>query len=350
MDTTLQLPAKIHTNEGEVCIKGRDANGQMVLDVRLAKSASSNICKTNFSLEVIEFLIERIGCANLPNFVRRFDADEEGIQLVLRAQLLNYFAPEEFKGKRLLDFGCGCGTSTFNLARILPDTEIVGIDLDRNRIELAQAMADIQKMKSFRFLYSPAGDRLPDGIGQFDFVMLSAVYEHLLPGERQLVMPLIWSVMKEGAAVFVNQTPYRYFPYEHHSTGLWFINYLPDPLAHFVARKFSVKDVSKYDRKIQKSPPCATHLRGGIRGGTEWEIVRTLTMGKKSEARILQPRTDCARDRADYWLLRTNTSRYRSLKKAAASIFRITDRLFSTVPSMNVDVVIRKEHRLKAAA
>jgi hypothetical protein len=77
------------------------------------------------------------------------------------------------------------------------------------------------------------GDQLPAQIGQFDFVMLSAVYEHLLPGERTVVMPLLWSVMKEGAAIFINQTPYRYFPFEHHSTGLWLINYVPDGMAHW---------------------------------------------------------------------------------------------------------------------
>jgi 2-polyprenyl-3-methyl-5-hydroxy-6-metoxy-1,4-benzoquinol methylase len=294
---------------------------------------------------VIEFLVERIGCAHLANFIKR--NDDNGVPGVPGVQLLSYLPPGEFNGKRLLDFGCGAGASTFGLAKLLPGTEILGIDLDSERIEIAQTIAALQGIENARFLRSPSGDQLPDGIGQFDFVMLSAVYEHLLPRERRIVMPLIWSVMKEGAAIFINQTPYRYFPFEHHSTGLWFINYVPNTLAHFMARRFARNDATRYDPTIQKSRHWETHLRGGLRGATEWEIIHNLTAGKKSEVRIMQPRTECARDRADYWLLRTGKTRHRSLKRVIACIFRITDKLFGTVPSMNVDVVIRKRAHLE---
>jgi 2-polyprenyl-3-methyl-5-hydroxy-6-metoxy-1,4-benzoquinol methylase len=341
---TPQLPARIETNEGEVRISGHP-DGRLVLDIHLRESASSNFCQTTFPLEVIEFFVERVGCAGLADFIKRYD--DKGVPEVLKFQLLSYFRSEEFKGKRLLDFGCGSGASTLGLAQLLPETEILGIDLDPERIEIAQAIFALQGIENARFLCSPSGDQLPDGIGQFDFVMLSAVYEHLLPRERRIVMPLIWSVMKEGAAIFINQTPYRYFPFEHHSTGLWFINYMPDTVAHFVARRFSTNDPSKYDPAIQKSPHWETHLRGGLRGATEWEVIRNLTMGEKFEARIMQPRTECARDRADYWFVRTGEDRHRLLKKAIACIFRITDKFLGTVPSMNVDLVIRKEAQLK---
>jgi hypothetical protein len=116
-----------------------------------------------------------------------------------------------------------------------------------------------------------------------------------------------------------------------------------------MARNFAKYDPSMHDPAINKSPNWETHLRGGIRGGTELSMVRDLTSGKKSEARILQPRPDCARDRADYWLVRTG-GRYRSLKKGIAQFFRMMDKLLGTVPSMNVDVVIRKETGDKASA
>jgi SAM-dependent methyltransferase len=338
--TAAQPPVTLTTSEGEVCIQ-HHPDGGLRLDIRLRDSGPASGCVTTFPFEVIEFLVERIGCARLADFVKRFE--DQGVPGLLRLQLFSYFRPEEFSGKRLLDFGCGYGASTFGLARMLPDTEILGADLVAERVEIAQRMAALAGVHNMRFLCSPSGDRLPDGIGQFDFVMLSAVYEHLLPWERRIVMPLLWSVMKEGAAIFINQTPYRYFPLEHHSTGLWFINYLPDRLAHLASRKFARHDPSKYDRTIQISPDWETHLRGGLRGGTEWEIIRNLTLREKFAARILQPRRECARDRADYWLRRTGQHRFRLLKKATAFAFRITDKLLGTVPSMNVDVVICKE-------
>jgi len=331
----------LKTAECEVRIIRQDQDGRLRLEIQSPNSGAPQCCDTEFSLPVIEYLVGRIGCSHLADVIHRFE--DKGVPATLKSQLFSFFAPEQFRGKRLLDFGCGRGASTFGIAKLLPDTEVVGIDLVPDSIEIAQNIAARQGVGNVRFLCSPSGDQVPAGIGQFDYVMLCAVYEHLLPRERQTLMPLLWSVMKEGAAIFINQTPYRFFPFEHHSTGLWFINYMPDGMAHFVARHFSKDDPSKYSRAIQKSPVWEDHLRGGIRGATEWEIIRNLTRGSNSKARILQPRSECARDRADYWFRKTGQSRFRLLKKGMASAFRITDKFLGTLPSINVDVVIQKQ-------
>jgi len=334
----------IRTNEGEVRIARLDRDDRLGVEIQLGNSASTHRCQTEFSVPVIEYLVGRIGCPHLADVIDRFE--DKGVPATLKSQLFSYFPAEEFRGKRLLDFGCGKGASTFGIAKLLPETEVVGVELVSENVETAQRIASLQGVGNARFLCSPSGDRLPDEIGRFDYVMLCAVYEHLLPRERQTLMPLLWSAMKEGAAIFINQTPYRYFPFEHHSTGLWLINYLPDGLTHFVARKFSKHDPAKYDRAIQKSLLWEDHLRGGIRGATEWEIIRNLTRASGSKARILQPRAECARDRADYWFQKTGQRRFRFLKKTVASTFRITDKLLGTMPSMNLDVVIQKEAQL----
>lgn len=334
----------IKTSEGEIHIARLDRDERVRVEIQLRDSASAHRCQTEFSVPVIEYLVGRIGCLHLADIINRFE--DKGVPATLKSQLFSYFRPEEFKGKRLLDFGCGKGASTFGIAQLLPDTEVVGVELVPEHVEIAQTIAALQGVGNARFLCSPSGDRLPDAIGQFDYVMLCAVYEHLLPRERQTLMPLLWSAMKEGAAIFINQTPYRYFPFEHHSTGLWFINYLPDGLTHLVARKFAKHDPAKYDRAIQKSLLWEDHLRGGIRGATEWEIIRNLIQASSSKARILQPRAECARDRADYWFQKTGQKRFRFLKKAVASTFRITDKFLGTMPSMNLDVVIQKEAQL----
>lgn len=74
--------------------------------------------------------------------------------------------------------------------------------------------------------WSPDPNSLATGIGSIDFVMFCAVYEHLLPAERSRLMPLIWSHVNNPGVIFLTATPFRWFPYEHHTTGLWFINYL----------------------------------------------------------------------------------------------------------------------------
>jgi SAM-dependent methyltransferase len=293
---------------------------------------SLTTCETSFPLDVISAFLD-FSFPWLCDSLARYD-DPDYVSKILRQQLFAYFDAAEFRGKRILDFGCGTGASTVLMGAMLPETEIVGVELDARRIELARRVLAVRKLSNVRFLTSPNPESLPPGIGSFDFVMLSAVYEHLLPEERRRVMPLIWSSLNDGGVLFINQTPHRYFPYEHHSTGLWMINYFPDRLSLFLARRFSRRNPA-----INKSRDWATHLRGGIRGGTEAEIIRNLRRAGVGRPTIIQPK---GQDRAAYWLSCLNPDRHRLFKQFLAGTFRVTDKLWRTVPSMNIDVVIRK--------
>jgi 2-polyprenyl-3-methyl-5-hydroxy-6-metoxy-1,4-benzoquinol methylase len=289
-------------------------------------------CETSLPIDVVEAFID-VNFAWLCDSLARHE-DPDYVQRVLRNQLLAYVDLGDFRGKRLLDFGCGSGASAMFMGALLPDAEIVGVELDKKCVDLARLVLAARGMRNVTFERSPHGKALPSNIGAFDFVMLSAVYEHLLPEERRIVVPLLWNALRPGGLLFINQTPYRYFPYEHHSTGLWLINYLPDKTAQACARRFS-----KRNNEINQSPDWSVHLRGGIRGGTEGEILRILRESRAC-ATIAQPKNQ---DRASYWLSCTDPSRHRLIKKSIAALFRVTDRLFGAVPSTNMDVVFRKE-------
>lgn len=291
-------------------------------------------CHTSLPVEVISAFVRNSFVWACESLARH--EDPEYLKKILQRHIHAYVDPSNLRGKRLLDFGCGSGASTIALAQMLPETEIVGVELNATNIDLARRVLAARRLPNVRFLVSPDPNRLPDGIGTFDFVMLSAVYEHLLPKERCKVMPLIWSCMNDGGLLFVNQTPYRYFPYEHHSTGLWFINYLPDSASLYLARNFSrIKAVGS------NSPDWNVHLRGGIRGGTEAEILRNLRLSPVGRPVVIKPRS---MDRAQYWLSGTS-EKYRAVKRGVAALFRLTDQLLGTVPSLNLEVVIRKDAR-----
>jgi 2-polyprenyl-3-methyl-5-hydroxy-6-metoxy-1,4-benzoquinol methylase len=290
-------------------------------------------CETSFPPDLIEFIAARVPYAWVCDSIARHE-DPAYLDQVLRKQLFAYFSPGEFRGKRMLDFGCGCGPSTLVMAKMLPETEFVGVELTGGLVEVAASIARFRQQSNAKFLQSPSGSSLPPGLGQFDFVMLSAVYEHLLPAERKTVMPLLWGALPKGGVLFVNQTPHRFFPYEHHSTMLWFINYMPDWMAHRYAQK-----CARHNPDLNRSPDWNTVLRGGIRGGTEREIIRNLGKGR---ARILQPSQNGLRDRADYWLSLVNPNTKHLLKRRLASVFRVCDRLWGTIPSINIDVAIQK--------
>jgi len=293
-------------------------------------------CETSHPEEIEIFLDGMSGFAWLCDTISRHEEPDE-VRGVLERQLFSHVERGAYRGARLLDFGCGSGASTFAMAAMLPETEIVGLELDPERVDACRRIAARRGTANVHFLVSPSGDCLPADIGTFDFIMLSAVYEHLLPGERRTILPLIWAKLKPGGVFFVNQTPHRWVPYEHHSTGLWGTNYLPDRLAHWYARTFS-----RANPEINGSRDWNEHLRGGIRGGTERGIVADLTSGSATRGVILQPTLGGCRDRADYWLAGTS-ARYRPVKRAIASVFRLCDRLFDTIPALNVDVAIRKE-------
>jgi predicted O-methyltransferase YrrM len=323
-------PATLRTDEGEVALESVPG-GRLRVELHPFDQGlfvPRRTVETSLPAAVVEALLRQSFARLCDNLARHEDP-----QYVIGAvidQLAAYCEADELTGRRLLDFGCGTGASTVCIGAMFPHTEVVGVELDAESAAIARRIAGARGLANVRFEVSPHGAALPAGIGKFDYVMLSAVYEHLLPEERRLVLPRIWSAMRPGGVLFVNQTPHRFFPYEHHSTGLWFINYLPDSVAFFLAQRFS-----RINREDNRRRDWRGHLRGGLRGGTEREILRNLS----GSAAVLQPRHG---DRAGYWLARTSAERYPRVKRLVAAFFRFTDRWLGTVPALNLDVAFRK--------
>jgi 2-polyprenyl-3-methyl-5-hydroxy-6-metoxy-1,4-benzoquinol methylase len=228
------------------------------------------------------------------------EEDPRYVERAIRHEVLGYVDAEEFRGKRILDFGCGSGASTLVMSRLLPPCDLVGVELEERLLSLARLRAEYLGKSGLRFLHSPSGTTLPDGLGEFDYIVLSAVYEHLLPNERRVLLPRIWSHLKPGGVLFINQTPHRYSPVEMHTTGLPLINYLPDALAGYAATHLS--------KRINGDEDWPTLLRAGIRGATIGEILRVLG----AHSALLEPQRG---DHIDLWYGKLS-KRYGWLKKA----------------------------------
>ncbi|MGH8290674.1 MAG: class I SAM-dependent methyltransferase [Steroidobacteraceae bacterium] len=231
------------------------------------------------------------------------EEDPRYVEHYLRHEVLSYVPPAAFRGKRILDFGCGSGASSVVLARLLPECEIVGVELEERLLRIARLRAQHFGLDRARFLRSPSGDTLPDGLGSFDFVLFSAVFEHLLASERRTLLPLVWRRLNPGGILFLNQTPYRYFPVEAHTTGLPLINYLTDRMTLRIVRRFS--------RRHSGQVSWERLLRGGIRGGTVSEILGILP--PDGHPALLEPRREVG-DRIDLWY-GSLSARHRWLKR-----------------------------------
>ena len=228
------------------------------------------------------------------------EEDPRYVERAIRHEVLGYLDAEAFRGKRILDFGCGAGASTLVMSRLLPPCELVGVELEERLLKLARLRADYLGKSALEFFLSPSGTALPAGLGEFDYIVLSAVYEHLLPEERRILLPRIWHHLRPGGVLFINQTPHRYSPIEIHTTGLPLINYLPDALAFHITKRFC--------KRINGDEDWPALLRAGIRGATIGEILRVLGGG----AALMKPKHG---DQIDLWHGKLS-SRYAWLKRS----------------------------------
>lgn len=248
-------------------------------------------CRTRYPLSLIKTIVKIKGASYLCDEILR-DEDPYYIEHHIITTLFSFVRPSAFKGKRLLDFGCGSGASTMILARHLPETEIVGVELEKKNLAVARERAKFYGYHHITFYQSPSGEELPPNLGTFDFIFMPAVYEHLLPAERTRLSRQLWTLLKKGGVLFVDETPHRWFPIETHTTGLPFINYLPKTLALTYARLASRRNLRKDDWN--------TLLRKGLRGSTSRQVLGQIRKaGGKPE--LLKPLIEGPHTPVDIW-------------------------------------------------
>ncbi len=240
------------------------------------------------------------------------DESPEYTAAALKWALLSYLGEERFDGARILDFGCGAGASTVGLCKLFPTAHLVGIELEQAYLEVAKGRAQFYGFRNLQFMTSPSGVDLPEGIGEFDHILMSGVFEHLLPAERRALMPRLWSALKPGGVLFLRETPNRYFPVETHTTGFPLLNYLPRGIVMALVRKFSHANNarSSWDEL----------LRRGIRGGTIPEIRKLLP-----QAILLRPTRQGMKDLIDLWYAsapKFRASRAKQYVRAAAKAMK----------------------------
>jgi 2-polyprenyl-3-methyl-5-hydroxy-6-metoxy-1,4-benzoquinol methylase len=94
----------------------------------------------------------------------------------------SYRVPDDLRGKRILDVGCGTGVNAVILA--LLGADVTGIDISPKSIEIARKRAEINQVeRSCRFVCSPleTADLPPD---YFDIISAGVI----LPSAMAVVM------------------------------------------------------------------------------------------------------------------------------------------------------------------
>ena len=283
---------------------------------------------------LIEVILEAKGLGYVCDEIMR-DEDPNYIRRHVELTVTAHVDPQELAGGEVLDFGCGAGASTVILSKLLPNSKITGVELSTKNLSIARARAKFYELQRTRLMLSPAENALPDGIGPFRAIMLSAVFEHLLPAERKTLLPMLWRLLEPGGVMFIDETPSRWFPIETHTTGLPLINYLPDRLAAAYARRFS--------RRVRRDHSWDTMCRNGIRGGSVTEILGLLPAADGRPI-LLEPHRLGIKDPLELWFRGYATGdggRVGAMKRKALPLLRIASRFVdsnSLVPYLSLAI------------
>ena len=109
-----------------------------------------------------------------------------------------FFLPHVRSGMTLLDCGCGPGSITLGLAEAIAPGEVVGVDRDASRIEIAEQSASERGVANVRFQAADAHE-LPFPDASFDTVFAHAVLQHVKEPLRALAE--MHRVLKPGGTV-----------------------------------------------------------------------------------------------------------------------------------------------------
>ena len=110
------------------------------------------------------------------------------------AYLLPYLKP----GQRVLDFGCGPGTISVGLARVVDPGEVHGVDMEESQIQLAQAAAEVGGHNNAKFHVADVTS-LPFEDNFFDVTHCHAVLMHV--PDTSAALAEVKRVLKPGGII-----------------------------------------------------------------------------------------------------------------------------------------------------
>lgn len=141
-------------------------------------------------------------------------------------------------GARVLEIGCGTGSSTIAMAE--QGAVVTAIDVDAEGIAQAQAQCAALKLE-VEFAVVNATEIAQRFAGrQFDFIIYYATLEHMTHEERLATLRASWGMLAPGSFWCVTGTPNRLWWFDSHTAYLPFYFWLPDDLA-FAYSRFSAR-------------------------------------------------------------------------------------------------------------
>jgi len=138
-------------------------------------------------------------------------------------------AARRLDGARILEIGCGTGSSTVALCE--QGADVVAVDLNRRHMAVARERCEAHGQKPHFVVANAAEVAELFADRRFDFVIFFAALEHMTYEERRVAMANTWNMLAPGGLWAVVETPNRLHYFDDHSAKLPFYHWLPDELA-----------------------------------------------------------------------------------------------------------------------
>lgn len=153
----------------------------------------------------------------------------------------------DLKGKDVLDFGCGMGSTSLWMAHEM-NAHVDGVDLDPNHIYIARELNRKFNVPNVRFerrniLESPIAK-------QYDFIILNDVIEHIKETWIPPILDmLIHRNLKNKGIIFFSYPPWEgpYASHLNHVIKIPWVQFLPDRYIMSVIRRKNRKLVGSKD-------------------------------------------------------------------------------------------------------
>ena len=238
-----------------------DVEGRVVVNGYLVKLRKP--IKTKLSAETIERLVRVKADWWLDEMGRRADVG------YIRKRLEGIVRPYGgFEGRTVLDVGSGSGSSALTMSDA-GAASVIGVEPDPEFVDLAKRRAQdegVADRVQFRLIKNTT--KLPFRNGAFDIVTFHAVIEHIPPALRAPILKEAYRCLRPGGLLVITETPNRAFPFDHHTTRLPLIPWLPLSISVPIARRFS--------RVAKRGMTKKGYIAAGIVGGSYWQVRKAL--------------------------------------------------------------------------